>query len=57
MQKKRYAGYRSFQYLEPGDYPQVELVRELGRVPSTRVATSEAEEARVQKIFDELPVP
>ncbi len=53
MQKKRYTGYRSFQYLEPGDYPQVELVAEIDRVPSTRVATSEAEEARVQKIFEE----
>jgi membrane dipeptidase len=53
MQKKRYTGYRSFQYLEAGDYPNVELVPELGRVPSTRVATTEAEEARVQKIFQE----
>lgn len=53
MQKKRYTGYRSFQYLEPGDYPNVELVPELNRVPSTRVATSDDEEARVRKIFDE----
>jgi membrane dipeptidase len=53
MQKKRYTGYRSFQYLEPGDYPQVELVPEIDRVPSSRVATSEAEEARVRAIFDE----
>lgn len=53
MQKKRYDGYRSFQYLDRGDYPDVELVPELHRVPSRRVATSEAEEARVQRIFDE----
>lgn len=53
MQKKRYTGYRSFQYLDPSDYPQVELVPELGRVPSLRVPTSEAEEARVAKIFAE----
>ena len=53
MQKKRYAGYKSFQYLDAGDYPSVELVPELNRVPSTRVATTDAEEARVQKIFAE----
>jgi membrane dipeptidase len=53
MQKKRYTGYKSFQYLEPGDYPSAELVPELNRVPSTRVATTEAEEARVRKIFQE----
>ena len=53
MQKKRYAGYRSFQYLEEGDYPNVELVPELGRVPSTRLATTEAEEARVRQIFQD----
>jgi membrane dipeptidase len=52
MQKKRYDGYTSFQYLEPGDYPGVELVPELDRVPSTRVPTSEAEEARVREIFE-----
>ena len=53
MQRKRYDGYRSFQYLEAGDYPQVELVPEIGRVPSTRVATSDADETRVQSIFAE----
>lgn len=53
MQTKRYAGYASFQYLEPGDYPQVELVPELDRVPSTRVPTSDEQEARVRRIFAE----
>jgi len=53
MQKKRYDGYRAFQYLDRGDYPDVELVPELNRVASRRVATSDAEEARVQRIFDE----
>lgn len=53
MQKKRYAGYKSFQYLEPGDYPNVELVPELNRVPSRQVATTEAEEARVRQIFQD----
>ena len=51
MQKKRYAGYRSFQYLDPGDLPNLELVPELDRVASTRVPTSEAQEARVRQIF------
>ena len=51
MQKKRYTGYRSFQYLEPGDYPNVALVPELNRVSSTRVATTE--EARVRQIFQD----
>ncbi|MFN2322317.1 MAG: dipeptidase [Trueperaceae bacterium] len=53
MQKKNYTGYTSFQYLEPGDYPSIELVPELNRVPSTRVATTDAEEARVRKVFAE----
>lgn len=51
MQKKRYAGYRSFQYLDPGDLPNLELVPELERVASTRVPTSDAQETRVRKIF------
>ncbi|MBW6457057.1 MAG: dipeptidase [Trueperaceae bacterium] len=51
MQNKRYDGYTSFQYLEPGDVPSVELVAELDRVPSTRVPTTEAQEARVRQIF------
>ena len=53
MQNKRYDGYRSFQYLDAGDYPQVELVAELSRVPSRRVATTEAQEAHVKKLFEE----
>jgi len=53
MQKKRYDGYTSFQYLEPGEYPSVELVAELDRVPSTRVPTTEAQENRVRQIFSD----
>lgn len=49
---KRYRGYRSYQYLEPGvDYRAFELVPELGRVPMYRVALSEAEEQRVQRLL------
>jgi len=51
MQKKRYDGYKSFQYLDPGEYPSVELVAEIDRVPSNRVPTTEAQEARVRRIF------
>jgi membrane dipeptidase len=53
MQKKRYDGYRSFQYLEPGDYPKIELAAELGRVPSRRVETTDEQEARVRRLFEE----
>ena len=54
MQKKRYDGYKSFQYLEAGvDYKPYELVAELDRVPSRKVDVTDAEEARVQRIFQE----
>jgi membrane dipeptidase len=53
MQKKRYDGYRSFQYLEPGDIPDLELVAELNRVPSRQVPTTPEQEARVAGIFAE----
>jgi len=54
MKKKRYDGYKSFQYLEPGvDYKAFPLVREIGRVPSKQVEVSPAEAERVQRIFDE----
>lgn len=53
--EKKYDGYRSFQYLEAGiDYKDYELSAEVDRVgDSLRVATTEAEEARVEKIFSE----
>lgn len=53
MQKKRFDGYRSFQYLDPGDYPDVELVPELSRVPSSQVPTTPEQEARVERLFAE----
>ena len=41
MQRKRYSGYKSFSYLEPGsDFKTFELVTELNRVPSTQVPTT-----------------
>lgn len=54
MQPKRYDGYRSYSYLEPGvDYRPFQLVPELGRVPGYQIPLDSAQEARVQKIFDE----
>ena len=50
----KYAGYRSFQYLEPGtDYREFELAKELDRVPSRKVEVSASQEDRVQRILDE----
>ena len=53
MQDKRYNGYKSYQYLTPGeDYKQFELDKELNRVPSTKVEVSAEQEARVKTIFE-----
>jgi len=50
----KYAGYRSFQYLEPGtDYREFELAKELDRVPSRKVEVSASQEERVERILDE----
>ncbi|MCL6600420.1 MAG: dipeptidase [Alicyclobacillus macrosporangiidus] len=54
MKKKNYKGYKSFQYLEPGvDYKPFKLAREIDRVPRYTIPLSEAEQARVQRLFDE----
>jgi membrane dipeptidase len=53
MQNKTYDGYRAFQYLDAGDLPNVDLVEQVGRVPSRRVETTEAEEARVRHLFEQ----
>ncbi len=53
MQRKRYSGYKSFSYLEPGsDYKAFELAPELNRVPSQQVPTTQEQEARVKALFD-----
>jgi len=50
----KYAGYRSFQYLEPGtDYREFALAKELDRVPSRKVEVSASQEDRVQRILDD----
>jgi len=54
MQKKRYHGYTSFEYLEPGtDYKPFDLAPELNRVPSTPVEVTSEQEKRVERIFRE----
>jgi len=50
----KYAGYRSFQYLEPGtDYREFAFAKELDRVPSRKVEVSASQEERVERILDE----
>jgi membrane dipeptidase len=52
MTPKRYNGYKSFQYLEPGvDYKEFELDQQLDRVPSKKVEVTDEQEQRVQDIF------
>jgi len=52
--RTKYAGYRSFEYLEPGaDYREFALAKELDRVPSRKVDVSDAQEQRVQRLLDE----
>lgn len=52
--RTKYAGYRSFDYLEPGaDYRAFTLAKEVDRVPSKRVEVSGAQEERVQRLLDE----
>lgn len=48
----RYAGYRSYSYLEPGtDYRVFTFAKEIDRVPSTLVDVTPEQEQRVRKIF------
>ncbi len=52
MKSKRYDGYTSYQYLEPGlDYKAFDLAPQLDRVPSRKVEVSDEQEARVQKLL------
>ncbi len=53
MQKKRYDGYRAYQYLDPADLPKVELVEQLNRVPSHAPEVTSEQEARVRRLMDE----
>ncbi|MDQ2952618.1 MAG: dipeptidase, partial [Chloroflexota bacterium] len=52
--RTKYAGYRSFDYLEAGtDYQEFKLAKELDRVPSRRPEVTESQEQRVQRLLDE----
>jgi membrane dipeptidase len=52
--RTKYAGYKSFEYLEAGtDYREFKLSKELGRVPSRKVDVSDAQEERVRRVLDE----
>src|SRR5918912_565630 len=52
--RKRYTGYRSFQYLEPGtDYAEFKLAREVDRVNSRVVELSSEQATRAQRLLDE----
>ena len=54
MKMKRYDGYASFQYLEPGtDYRPFELAAQIERVPTYTVPVTEAQEALVRQILAE----
>jgi len=53
MNPKKYDGYRAYQYLDPEDLPKVEFVEQINRVPSRQVETTDEQEARVRRIFEE----
>lgn len=51
--KKRYNGYKSFEYLEPGiDYKVFKLAKEINRVESYVVPVTWEQEQKVQEILD-----
>ena len=51
--KKKYDGYSSFSYLEPGaDYKVFDLAAEVDRVPPYRVPLSDDEEARCTSLIE-----
>ena len=52
MNTKRYDGYRAYQYLEPGDYPQTELVPQLDRVCVTYVEEGKLRVKKVEELND-----
>lgn len=51
---KQYTGYQSYQYLDaPRDYKRFRLAKEVGRVTSSQIVLSPAEEARAQSLLAE----
>jgi membrane dipeptidase len=54
LNRKRYRGYRSFQYLEPEvDYRPFKLAKDVDRVAPYAITLSPEEEVRVAQILDE----
>ena len=54
---KKYDGYKSYQYLEPGrDYKAFDMVPEIGRVTPYVLPVSKNQEARVQQLLDDTTV-
>ncbi len=52
IRSKRYSGYRSFQYLEPGvDYKNFELAKEVERVEPYQIPLTEPEEKHVTELY------
>jgi len=50
---KKYTGYKSFQYLEPGvDYRAFKMPKEIDRVPPYVVPLSKAEEERAEELIE-----
>lgn len=57
VKNKRYTGFKSFQYLEPGsDYRVFEPAKEIARVEPYQVPLSEPEEKRVHALYKECIV-
>ena len=54
MNHKEYNGYKSFQYLEPGeDYTAFPLAKEIDRVPSHPISVTAEQQQRLEQIFAE----
>ncbi len=54
---KRYSGYKSFNYLEPGvDYTDFEIAKEINRVEPFQIPLSEREEQRVNGLYQDCIV-
>ena len=52
MKKKRYDGYQSYSYLEPGrDYEEFDLAPQFGRVPAYDLDLSDTQEVRAQQLI------
>ena len=57
IKSKKYTGYKSYQYLEPGvDYEKIESAKEVDRVEPYLVPLSEAEEKRVDELYKKCVV-